>query len=55
LVDEGVISRDSAFEKAHDPETLTRLIQRSTATAGAPPAIAFNDEARFASAEGGRY
>jgi len=53
LVDEGVISRDSAFEKAHDPETLTRLIQRSTATA--PPAITFNDEAKFASAEGGRY
>jgi twitching motility protein PilT len=49
LVDEGRITRDAAFEKAHDPETLTRLIQRS---APVQQAIAFNDD--FASAEKGR-
>ena len=52
LVDEGLISRDSAFEKAHDPETLTRLISRS---ASAPQAVTFNDEAMYASAERGRH
>ena len=52
LVDEGQISRDSAFEKAHDPETLTRLIQRS---APGPQQVTFNDEAMFASAEKGRH
>ncbi|HEY4153584.1 MAG TPA: type IV pilus twitching motility protein PilT [Pseudolysinimonas sp.] len=51
LVDEGKITRDSAFEKAHDPETLTRLIQRSAPT---QQAITFNDEAAYASAEKGR-
>ena len=51
LVDEGRITRDAAFEKAHDPETLTRLIQRS---APVPQAITFNDEAMYASAEKGR-
>jgi twitching motility protein PilT len=52
LVDEGRITRDSAFEKAHDPETLTRLIQRS---APVQQAITFNDEAMYASAEKGRH
>jgi twitching motility protein PilT len=52
LVDEGQISRDSAFEKAHDPETLTRLIQRSAPGA---QAVTFNDEAMYASAEKGRH
>jgi twitching motility protein PilT len=52
LVDEGQITRDSAFEKAHDPETLTRLIQRS---APGPQQVTFNDEAMFASAEKGRH
>jgi twitching motility protein PilT len=52
LVDEGQITRDSAFEKAHDPETLTRLIQR---TAPGPQQVTFNDEAMFASAEKGRH
>jgi len=51
LVDEGRITRDAAFEKAHDPETLTRLIQRS---APVQQAITFNDEAMYASAEKGR-
>ena len=51
LVDEGKITRDSAFEKAHDPETLTRLIQRS---APVQQAITFNDESVYASAEKGR-
>ncbi|HEU0205697.1 MAG TPA: type IV pilus twitching motility protein PilT [Pseudolysinimonas sp.] len=51
LVDEGKITRDAAFEKAHDPETLTRLIQRS---APVQQAITFNDEAMYASAEKGR-
>jgi twitching motility protein PilT len=52
LVDEGQITRNSAFEKAHDPETLTRLIQRS---APGPQQVTFNDEAMFASAEKGRH
>jgi twitching motility protein PilT len=52
LVDEGQITRDSAFEKAHDPETLTRLIQR---TAPGPQQVTFNDEAMFATAEKGRH
>jgi twitching motility protein PilT len=52
LVDEGQITRDSAFEKAHDPETLSRLIQRS---APATQQVTFNDEAMFASAEKGGY
>jgi twitching motility protein PilT len=52
LVDEGQITRDSAFEKAHDPETLSRLIQRS---APAAQQVTFNDEAMFASAEKGGY
>ena len=52
LVDEGQITRQSAFEKAHDPETLTRLIQRS---APGPQQVTFNDEAMFASAEKGRH
>jgi twitching motility protein PilT len=52
LVDSGQISRDSAFEKAHDPETLTRLISRSATPA---QAITFNDEALYASAERGRH
>jgi twitching motility protein PilT len=52
LVDSGQISRDSAFEKAHDPETLTRLISR---TAAPQQAITFNDEAMYASAERGRH
>jgi twitching motility protein PilT len=51
LVDEGRITRDAAFEKAHDPETLTRLIQRS---APVQQAITFNDETMYASAEKGR-
>jgi twitching motility protein PilT len=51
LVDEGQISRDSAFEKAHDPETLTRLISRSSAV---PAAVTFNDEAMYASVERGQ-
>ena len=51
LVDEGQISRDSAFEKAHDPETLTRLISRSASV----PQVTFNDEAMYASAERGRH
>jgi len=51
LVDEGRITRDAAFEKAHDPETLTRLIQRS---APVQQAITFNDESMYASAEKGR-
>ena len=52
LVDAGQITRDSAFEKAHDPETLTRLINRSAAP---QQAITFNDEAMYASAERGRH
>lgn len=52
LVDEGQITRDSAFEKAHDPETLTRLIQRS---ASGPQQVTFNDEAMFASVEKGHH
>jgi twitching motility protein PilT len=52
LVDAGQITRDSAFEKAHDPETLTRLINRSAAP---QQAISFNDEAMYASAERGRH
>jgi len=52
LVDSGQISRDAAFEKAHDPETLTRLISRSAAP---QQAISFTDEAMFASAEKGRH
>ena len=48
----GQISRDAAFEKAHDPETLTRLISR---TAAPQQAISFNDEAMYASAEKGRH
>ncbi|MBW8871824.1 MAG: type IV pilus twitching motility protein PilT [Leifsonia sp.] len=52
LVDAGQITRDSAFEKAHDPETLTRLINRSAAP---QQAISFNDEAMYASAEKGRH
>jgi len=51
LVDEGTITRDAAFEKAHDPETLTRLIQRS---APVQQGISFNDAAAYASAQGGR-
>jgi len=51
LVDEGKITRDAAFEKAHDPETLTRLIQRS---APVQQGISFNDESMYASAEKGR-
>ena len=51
LVDEGKITRDAAFEKAHDPETLTRLIQRS---APVQQAISFNDDSMYASAERGR-
>jgi len=52
LVDAGQITRDSAFEKAHDPETLTRLINRSAAP---QQAVTFNDEAMYASAEKGRH
>ena len=52
LVDEGQITRDSAFEKAADPETLTRLIQRSSP---GPQQVTFNDEAMYASAEKGRH
>jgi twitching motility protein PilT len=52
LVDEGQITRDAAFEKAHDPETLTRLIQRS---APGPQQVTFNDEAMFASAQKGAH
>jgi twitching motility protein PilT len=52
LVDEGRITRDAAFEKAHDPETLTRLIQRSAPT---QQAITFNDDSMYASAEKGRH
>ncbi len=52
LVDEGQITRDSAFEKAQDPETLSRLIQRQ---APVQQALAFTDEAAYASAERGRH
>ncbi len=42
LVDDGTITRESAFEKSQDPETLTRLIQRTATGAGAP--MQFTDE-----------
>jgi twitching motility protein PilT len=48
LVDEGQITRDAAFEKAHDPETLTRLIQRQ---APVQQGMTFTDEALLASGE----
>ena len=48
LVDEGQITRDAAFEKAHDPETLTRLIQRQ---APVQQGMTFKDEALLASGE----
>jgi twitching motility protein PilT len=43
LVDAGEITHDAAFEKAQDPETLTRLIQRlaPSSRAQAPDEIAF--------------
>ena len=41
LVDDGTITREAAFEKSQDPETLTRLIQR-TVTTGAP--MQFTDD-----------
>jgi len=48
LVDEGQITRDAAFEKSHDPETLTRLIQRQ---APVQQGMSFTDEALLASGE----
>ena len=51
LVDEGQITREAAFEKAHDPETLTRLIQRQ---APVQQGMTFTGEALLASAEKGR-
>jgi twitching motility protein PilT len=42
LVDDGTISREAAFEKSQDPETLTRLIQRTATAPGA--AMQFTDE-----------
>ncbi|MGN6324922.1 PilT/PilU family type 4a pilus ATPase [Pseudolysinimonas sp.] len=41
LVDDGTITREAAFEKSQDPETLTRLIQRTVST-GAP--MQFTDD-----------
>lgn len=45
LVDTGVITRDAAFEKAHDPETLRHLIQRQEPASSAT--MSFGDDAFF--------
>jgi len=42
LVDDGTITREAAFEKSQDPETLGRLIQRTTT--GADASMQFTDE-----------
>jgi len=52
LVDSGVITREAAFEKAHDPETLERLIQRQDPAANASP---FDDAAFFSTEPKGAF
>jgi twitching motility protein PilT len=52
LVDEGAITRDAAFEKSQDPETLTRLIQR---TSSAAPMQFADDQAFTADLRRGRH